>query len=492
MNNDRHHDSHAAPRHPQPHRPAGAAAPSAHSPAPASVPAPSFVPAVVPAAGGRDVFTALLPPLRQAVAEEGYTTPTPIQTQTIPHLLEGRDLLGCAQTGTGKTAAFTLPLLQYLTLNHRPRSRGRPRALILAPTRELAAQIGDSIRTYGRHLHVTHTVIFGGVGQQPQVNALAHGVDIVVATPGRLLDLKQQGHVRLDGVEVFILDEADRMLDMGFINDIRKVIAALPHQRQSLFFSATLTADALALSRTMVRNPVHVSITPEQPTVERIAQKVMFVDRAQKDALLVSLLSDEKLNRVVVFTQQKHVADKVTRKLTNSGIQAVAIHGNKSQGARTQAMAGFKTGRLRVLVATDIAARGIDVDGITHVINYHLPVEPETYVHRIGRTARAGADGDAVSFCSSDERDFLRAIERLIGKAVPVDANHPYHSESARHATGAAAKPPPRGQHQGGGRGGQGGGHSGGRGGGHGGGGGGGRHATKSSRRSGSFGSVGR
>ena len=433
------------------------------------------------------------------MAEEGYTIPTPIQAKSIPHLLEGRDLLGCAQTGTGKTAAFTLPLLQYLTLNHRPRSRGRPRALILAPTRELAAQIGDSIRTYGRHLHVTHTVIFGGVGQQPQVNALAHGAEIVVATPGRLLDLKQQGHVRLDGVEVFILDEADRMLDMGFINDIRKVIAALPSQRQSLFFSATLTPDAVALSRSMVRNPVHVTITPEQPTVERIAQKVMFVDRAQKDTLLVSLLSDERLNRVVVFTQQKHVADKVMRRLTHAGIQAVAIHGNKSQGARTQAMLGFKTGRIRVLVATDIAARGIDVDGITHVINYHLPVEPETYVHRIGRTARAGAEGDAVSFCSSEERDFLRAIERLIGKAVPVDTKHAYHSEAARHATGAAAKPPPRGQGHGGGHGGghEGGGRPGGHSGGHGGqgggqGGGGGRPAAKSSRRSGSFGRVGR
>ncbi len=405
------------------------------------------------------------------MTEEGYLRPTPIQAQSIPHLLEGRDLLGCAQTGTGKTAAFTLPLLQYLTLQQRPRQRGRPRALILAPTRELAAQIGDSIRAYGRHLHVTHTVIFGGVGQHPQVQALARGVDVVVATPGRLLDLKQQGHLRLDGVEVFVLDEADRMLDMGFINDIRKVIAALPPKRQSLFFSATLTPDAVALSRTMVHNPVHVAVTPEQPTVERIAQKVMFVDRGNKDTLLVSLLSDKRLDRVVVFTQQKHAADKVTKKLTAAGIRAVAIHGNKSQGARTQAMDGFKTGRLRVLVATDIAARGIDVDGITHVINYHLPIEPETYVHRIGRTARAGADGDAVSFCSADERDFLRAIERLIGKAVPVDAQHPYHSEAARLATGAAARPPPRGAQ------GHGGGHGGGR-------------APRSQHRSGSFGRL--
>ncbi len=430
-----------------PHR-----APAAHAPASHPHPAPAKAPDLAEAG----IFATLLPQLQKAVAEEGYTTPTPIQQQTIKHLLEGRDVLGCAQTGTGKTAAFTLPLLDYLTQHPRPPVRSKPRALILAPTRELAAQIGDSIRTYGRHLHISHTVIFGGVGQQPQVQALSRGVDIVVATPGRLLDLKHQGYIRLDAVEVFVLDEADRMLDMGFINDIRKVIAALPAKRQSLFFSATLTPDAVALARTMVHNPVHVAVTPEQPAVERIVQKVMFVDRGQKDTLLVSLLSDERLNRVVVFTQQKHVADKVTKRLNDSRIHAVAIHGNKSQGARTRAMDGFKTGRIRVLVATDIAARGIDVDGITHVINYQLPVEPETYVHRIGRTARAGAGGDAVSLCCAEERDFLRAIERLIGTAVPVDRNHPYHSETARLATGAAAKPVPRGQgHGGGGRGGQ-------------------------------------
>jgi ATP-dependent RNA helicase RhlE len=430
-------------------------APAPHAHGAHAHPAPAPAPLLDEANSG--IFTALLPQLQKAVAEEGYTIPTPIQQQTIKYLLEGRDVLGCAQTGTGKTAAFTLPLLDYLTQHQRPRVRNKPRALILAPTRELAAQIGDSIRTYGRHLHITHTVIFGGVGQQPQVQALARGVDIVVATPGRLLDLKQQGHIRLDAVEVFVLDEADRMLDMGFINDIRKVIAALPAKRQSLFFSATLTPDAVALSRTMVHNPVHVTVTPEQPAVERIVQKVLFVDRNQKDTLLTSLLADEKLNRVVVFTQQKHVADKVTKKLNDARIHAVAIHGNKSQGARTRAMDGFKTGRIRVLVATDIAARGIDVDGITHVINYQLPVEPETYVHRIGRTARAGAGGDAVSLCCAEERDFLRAIERLIGTAVPVDRDHRYHSESARLATGAAAKPLPRGQGHGGGGGGRGG-----------------------------------
>ena len=402
------------------------------------------------------LFATLLPQIQRAVAEEGYVTPTPIQIQSIPHLLAGRDLLGCAQTGTGKTAAFTLPILQYLTQHKRQPVRNRPRVLILAPTRELAAQIGESIRAYGRHLHVTHTVIFGGVGQRPQEVALARGVDIVVATPGRLLDLMQQGFAVLDGVEVFVLDEADRMLDMGFIRDIRKIIAKLPAKRQSLFFSATLQPEVIALARTLVHDPVHVTITPEQLTVEKIAQKVLFVDRQNKDALLVQLLKDSGMDRVLVFAQMKHAANKVCEKLQRAGIAASAIHGNKSQSARTAALAGFKTGAVRVLVATDIAARGIDVDGITHVINYHLPIEAETYVHRIGRTARADAEGDAISLCSPDERDFLRAIERLVGQTIPVETQHAFHSETARHATGAAARPPPKGQrggghHQGGG-----------------------------------------
>ena len=400
------------------------------------------------------VFSILIAPLRKAVAEEGYTTPTPIQEQAIPHLLEGRDLLGCAQTGTGKTAAFVLPLLQHITSRPRPPVRGRPRALILAPTRELAAQIGESVRAYGRHVPVKYTVIFGGAGQYPQVAALNRGVDIVVATPGRLLDLMGQGHAHLDLLEVFILDEADRMLDMGFIPDIRKIVATLPKKRQSLFFSATLPDEVTQLARTLVNHPVHVTIEPERPTVERIEQKILFVDKAKKDDLLVHLLKDPAVSRVVVFVQMKHAADKVTRKLTSAGVQAVAIHGNKRQSARVQAMAGFKAGRIRVLVATDIAARGIDVDDITHVINYDLPHEPETYVHRIGRTARAGASGDAVSFCSAQERDFLRAIEKLIRKSVPVNMGHPHHSEEARQATGAAARPPPR-HHQKGGGGGQ-------------------------------------
>jgi ATP-dependent RNA helicase RhlE len=396
------------------------------------------------------VFADLIPALQRAVAEEGYTTPTPIQEETIPHLLAGRDILGCAQTGTGKTAAFALPILQYLSKGQWTTSRGRPRVLILAPTRELAIQIGDSIATYGRHLKVTHTVIFGGVGHGPQISAVSRGVDIVVATPGRLLDLMQQRHVRLDGIEIFVLDEADRMLDMGFIRDIRRVIAALPPKRQSLFFSATLSEDVISLARTLVRDPIHVTITPEQPAVEKIAQKVMFVEKADKVPALVDLLRDPRMTRVLVFIRMKHAANRLVDELAAAGIRAGAIHGNKSQGARTEAMANFKSGRVAVLVATDLAARGIDVDGISHVINYDLPEDPETYVHRIGRTARAGADGDAVSLCCPEDRDFLRAIERLIRCHVPTDMQHPRHSESAMKATGAAARPPPRGGFRGG------------------------------------------
>ncbi len=404
---------------------------------------------------GETVFLALIAPLQRAVMEEGYTTPTPIQVAALPHVLAGRDLFGVAQTGTGKTAAFTLPLLQHLSRHQGRPLRSHPRALILAPTRELAAQIGESIRTYGRYLQVSHTVIFGGVGQSPQVAAVSRGVDIVVATPGRLLDLIRQRHIHFDQLEVLVLDEADRMLDMGFIRDIRAILAVLPKKRHSLFFSATMAPEVVELARAMVHDPVHITIKPEQPTVEKIAQKVMFVDRTNKDALLAGVLKDPAINRVIVFVQMKHAADKVAHRLTVAGIPTVAIHGNKSQGARTQALAGFKNGKIRVLVATDIAARGLDVDDITHIINYDLPHEPETYVHRIGRTARAGASGDALSFCCAEERDFLRAIERLIRKAVPVDSVHDFHSETARHATGASARPPPRHHNKGGSRGGQ-------------------------------------
>jgi ATP-dependent RNA helicase RhlE len=395
---------------------------------------------------GDCVFASLIPELSRAVAETGYTVPTPVQAQCIPHLLKGRDLLGSAQTGTGKTAAFTLPLLQYLAKNPRAKSPRHPRVLIMAPTRELAAQIGDSIKEYGRHLKLSHTVIFGGVGQRPQENAMNRGVDFLIATPGRLLDLMNQGYVKLQAVEAFVLDEADRMLDMGFINDVRKVIAKIPAKRQSLFFSATVSPEIVSLANTMLNNPVRVTIAPEQPTVEKIDQKIMFVDKRNKDDLLISMMRDSDIDKVIIFTQQKHVANKVAERLNNAGIRADAIHGNKSQGARTRALEGFRASKVRALVATDIAARGIDVDGITHVINYQLPIEPEIYVHRIGRTARAGAEGDAVSFCAADERDQLRAIERLIRKRIPVDDTHPHHSEMAANATGAEARPAPRGQ----------------------------------------------
>jgi ATP-dependent RNA helicase RhlE len=391
------------------------------------------------------IFSALIEPIQRAVAAEGYTTPTPIQQQSIPHLLAGRDLLGCAQTGTGKTAAFTLPILQELTQNNRKPERRRPRTLILTPTRELAAQIGDSIKTYGRYLHISHTVIFGGVGQQPQVSAVQRGVDIVVATPGRLLDLMNQGFVQLDRIEIFVLDEADRMLDMGFIPDVKRIIAKLPGRRHSLFFSATMPLAVDALAKQLLHDPVQITIDPGKPTVDRIAQKLLFVDKENKDALLLDLIDAHNMYKVLVFARTKHGADRVVKRLSAAKIPVAAIHGNKSQSNRSAALRDLKSGKIRVLVATDIAARGIDVDGITHVINYDLPEEPETYVHRIGRTARAGADGDAVSFCSARERDHLRDIERMIRKSIPVDLNHKYHSDMARNATGSDARPEPRG-----------------------------------------------
>jgi ATP-dependent RNA helicase RhlE len=383
------------------------------------------------------VFSKLIEPLQRALRKENYSTPTPIQEQSIPPVLEGRDLFGIAQTGTGKTAAFTLPLLQHLAQKKIMPGRGRPRALILAPTRELAAQIGDSITAYGYYLHLTHTVIYGGVGQRPQTDALARGMDIVVATPGRLMDLMEQGHVQLDKIEVFILDEADRMFDMGFIIDIKKIAATIPKHRQTLFFSATMAEKIRKLASEMVHNPAQVTIMPEKPTVERINQKVMFVEKKDKDLLLIKLLQHQ--HKTIVFTQMKHAANKVVERLEKAGINAAAIHGNKTQSARQEALDRFKKGKIDVLVATDIAARGIDVDNITHVVNYDLPNEAETYVHRIGRTARAGAKGDAISFCSSEERAFLRDIERLIKMQIPVDKEHQFHSEAAVRSM--AAKP---------------------------------------------------
>ncbi len=381
------------------------------------------------------VFRDLIPEIRRAIAAEGYTSPTPIQEKCIPYLLEGRDIMGTAQTGTGKTAAFALPMLQRLFADRRAPVPGSPRALILAPTRELAAQIDESIGSYGRHLRLSHAVIFGGVNQSRQTAALSRGTDILTATPGRLLDLMGQGFVRLERVAIFVLDEVDRMLDMGFIPDIRRVLAHLPAERQTMFFSATMPRDMVDLAGTMVRNPVRVSISPEQPTVELVSQKVLFVDKVNKDALLVSLLNDPEVSKALVFTRMKHTANKVVRKLQVNGIQGEAIHGNKSQAARTRSLEEFRHGRCRVLVATDLAARGLDVEDVSHVINYDMPLEAETYIHRIGRTARAGAAGDALSLCTAEDGASLADIERLLGEPVPAEKEHAFHSEEAFRMT---------------------------------------------------------
>jgi ATP-dependent RNA helicase RhlE len=381
-----------------------------------------------PTAGQSFVSLGLDRRLLRAVAEEGYTEPTPIQQQAIPDVLGGRDLLGCAQTGTGKTAAFALPILQRLSpaaaangqANGRD-NRSRPiRVLVLAPTRELAIQISDSFSAYGRYTGLKNAVIFGGVGQQPQVDALRRGVDIIVATPGRLLDLIGQGHISLARVEVLILDEADRMLDMGFIHDVRRIVRQVPQKRQTLLFSATMPKEIVELAAGIMDRPVEVSVSPEKPAVETIDQAVYFVSKQDKQALLERLLQDQAISRALVFTRTKHGANKVVKKLQKAGISAEPIHGNKSQTARQRALGNFMAGRTRVLVATDVVARGIDVEEISHVIQFDLPNEPETYVHRVGRTGRAGADGIALSFCQEDERSYLRDIEKLMGKRVPV------------------------------------------------------------------------
>jgi ATP-dependent RNA helicase RhlE len=369
----------------------------------------------------------LIEPLLRAVGEEGYSHPTPIQEKAIPHLLAGRDLLGCAQTGTGKTAAFALPILQHLAGQRHHAGPREVRVLVLTPTRELAAQIDDSFRVYGRHLRFRRALVFGGVGQNPQVAALSRGVEVLVATPGRLLDLMNQRHLKLDKIEVFVLDEADRMLDMGFIHDVRRVIAALPVKRQSLFFSATVPPEIVELAGTLLTDPVRVSAAPTATTVELVDQRVMHVATDNKRHLLAHLLDGGEVGRALVFTRTKHGADRVVRHLGQTRVQAEAIHGNKSQNNRTRALEDFRRGRVRVLVATDIAARGIDVDGITHVINFDLPNIPDTYVHRIGRTARAGAAGTAVSFCDGSERGWLRDIERTIRRKVAVVEDHPWH-----------------------------------------------------------------
>ncbi len=363
----------------------------------------------------------------RALNEEGYETPTPIQQKAIPHVLEGRDLLGCAQTGTGKTAAFSLPMLH--NLSKRPAEGGRTRhirSLILTPTRELAIQIQESLVAYGRHLPLRSTVIFGGVPQRPQTNALANGVDILVATPGRLLDLIDQGFIHLKNLEFFVLDEADRMLDMGFVHDVKRIIKLLPSERQSLFFSATMPPVISQLADSILKNPEKVAVTPVSSTAETVKQALYYVDKGNKRKLLSHLLEDASIVSALVFTRTKHGADRVTKELNKDGVKAEAIHGNKAQNARQRALSNFKEGKTRVLVATDIAARGIDVDSLSHVFNYDIPNIPETYVHRIGRTGRAGASGIAISFCMFDEKPYLKDIQKLIGREIPVVAEHPF------------------------------------------------------------------
>ncbi len=366
----------------------------------------------------------LVAPLLQALEDEGYSTPTPIQAQAIPIVLAGRDLIGCAQTGTGKTAAFALPILQLL--HQKPATANHIQCLILTPTRELAIQIGESFENYGRHLNLRSTVIFGGVSQVSQVSILKKGVDILIATPGRLLDLLQQKLIHLHKINLFVLDEADRMLDMGFIHDVKRVIALLPSHKQTLLFSATMPTEIKKLVDSLLHNPEKVQVTPESSTVEIIDQSVYRVAKKDKKHLLEYLLKQEHIVSVIVFTRTKHGANKLVTGLIHAGISAEAIHGNKSQTARQRALGNFKSGETRVLVATDIAARGIDIDELTHVINYELPEVPETYVHRIGRTGRAGASGTAISFCEAEELDYLKSIQKLIGKYIPVVEDHPF------------------------------------------------------------------
>jgi ATP-dependent RNA helicase RhlE len=370
---------------------------------------------------------ALQEPILRALSEEGYRKPTDIQEAAIPEALAGRDVLATAQTGTGKTAAFALPILQILD-ERKQRGTRSIRALVLTPTRELALQIEESFRNYGRHLPMSVAVILGGVPSAPQIRALRRTPDILVATPGRLLDLKSQGFVRLDRVEFLVIDEADRMLDLGFVRDVRRIVSSLPAARQTMFFSATLTAEIANLASDMLRHPTHVAVTPAASVSGNIAQKVLFVERGQKLALLSSMLKDGNLGRTLVFTRTKHRADRVKRQLSLEGISVDSIHSNKTQGARQKALAGFERGRIRVLVATDIVARGIDVEGISHVINFELPNDPESYVHRIGRTARAGAEGVALSFCDFQEVPLLRAIEKLTKHALTPMDDHPFHA----------------------------------------------------------------
>ncbi len=369
----------------------------------------------------------IITPILESLKKEGYTEPTPIQAQAIPVMLDKRDLIGLAQTGTGKTAAFAIPVLQLIQAGSKDRKGSRAlEALILTPTRELAIQIGDSFTAYGRHLGLKHTVIFGGVSQVTQTNALRAGINILIATPGRLLDLMNQKYVNLRHVKLFVLDEADRMLDMGFFNDVKKILAQLPRERQTVLFSATMPPEISKLAGDMLKNPVRVAVTPTSSTVDAIEQSVYFVGKKDKKHLLVQLLKNSTVTSALVFTRTKHGADRVKRDLDKAGVPAEAIHGNKSQTARQRALTKFKDREIRVLVATDIAARGIDIEELSHVINYDLPNVPETYVHRIGRTGRAGLDGVAISFCDHEEKPYLKDIQKLIAKQIPVITDHPY------------------------------------------------------------------
>jgi ATP-dependent RNA helicase RhlE len=388
----------------------------------------------------------LIAPLEKALQEQGHIKPTPVQAQAIPHILQGNDVIGIAQTGTGKTAAFALPILQYLATHKKTVAKGTPRVLVLVPTRELAMQIAETVRNYAKHLAITELVLYGGVSQEPQIQALSKSVDILIATPGRLFDLIQQKYVRLDAVEVLVLDEADRMLDLGFQQDIKYLMKKLSHARQSLLFSATMSNGIEALAKSYLRNPVNVTVTAQATTANKIKQSVLYVDREDKSLLLRNLLETDNFKRVLVFTQMKHMADKLAVKLRLAGISSDVLHSDKSQAARIETLEQFRAGKTRVLIATDVAARGIDVEGITHVINYDLPVQIETYVHRIGRTARAGAEGTALTFCCSADRDKLKEIELLIGKKLSI-REHKYHSSLAQ--TGAATmanvvKTPPK------------------------------------------------
>jgi ATP-dependent RNA helicase RhlE len=385
----------------------------------------------------------LIEPILKALETEGYTTPTPIQEQGIPVVLEGKDLLGCAQTGTGKTAAFAIPILQNLYNNkHEEKGSWNIKALILTPTRELAIQIDESFAAYGKHTGLKHLVVFGGVSQYHQTNALRRGVDILIATPGRLLDLIEQRFISLQHIQMFVLDEADRMLDMGFINDVRKVIAKLPAKRQTLFFSATMPAEISSLSKSILNNPVRIEVTPVSSTAEKVEQAVYFVEKNDKRSLLIHLLKDPTIKSALVFARTKYGADKIAKELYRANIKVDAIHGNKSQAARQKALTDFKLGRIRVLVATDIAARGIDVDDLSHVINFELPNIAETYVHRIGRTGRAGMSGIALSFCDVEEREFLRDINKLITNNIPVIEDHPFPSPTKFVQTPTVQKNP--------------------------------------------------